>query len=130
MKHIINLLIILSLSSCNKNTTSSNAIQSNTSPEIKNVTWLTYYSSPSIPNIKWSFSLTVPDTNSYKKLTLNRVTPSYIAVQIDNPISKSYSLTQPGYKCPTYNDNAYFYFEWTKANGEKVKEAQFQVWEQ
>lgn len=123
------LIITILYFSCSKNTDSAARQQTAGDPQITNVSWITIYSSPSIPNIKWGFTLTVPDTTIFTKLTLNRISPNYIAVTVDNPRSKTYSIYQPGYKCPSYIDNAYFYFEWTKANGDKVRQDTVRVWE-
>lgn len=121
---------LTSMIACSKKGNDENARQVESKLEATGLTWSTYYSSPSVPNIKWGVSLIVTDTNAVKKITLYRVSPSYMAFEIDKPRTKTYSITQPGYKCPSYNDNAYFFLEWTMADGSKKKLEQVKVWEQ
>lgn len=127
MKYLLTIMIISALS-CSKNSDNKQAPTGD--PTAKNVSCKTVYSSPSVPNINWSVIVDVPDTNAVKKLYFKRVSPSYIAFEIDKPKSKTYTLIQPGYAGPTYNNQAFFYFEWEMSNGTKKQEAPFQVWEQ
>lgn len=128
MKYLLTVLIIIALS-CSKDSDDDKQ-QPTSEPTAKNVTCKTVYSSPSVPNIHWSVTVNTPDTNAVKKLYFKRVSPSYTAFEIDKPKSKTYTLIQPGYAGPTYNNQAFFYFEWEMSDGSRKQETPFQVWEQ
>lgn len=118
-------MIICGLS-CKKS--DNEAQQEPPSATATNLICKTVYSSPSVPNIYWTVTVSVPDTNAVVKLTLRAAGTLTTAFAIDKPKTKTYTqLIQPGRACPNDYAQAYYFFEWLMADGTKRNEAPFQV---
>lgn len=126
MKYLLTIMIFAAVS-CKKD--DNPAPPPVIDPTATSCTCRTTQTTPVYTTTSWTFGSTVADVNAVSKITLRRTGTLFPVFDIEKPISKNYTYSILFDKCPTFSDNAFYFFEWIMKDGRIVKGNSFQIWE-
>jgi hypothetical protein len=113
---------------CKKDDDNSNPPQKFADPTASPCNCAIAYTNPNTPVTNYSFDANVPDSNGTVSATLKMVKNQFPVFSIKPKTGKnSWSIYYD--KCPTFVDNAMFYFEFQMSDGRLIKGQQFQMWQ-
>lgn len=125
MKKLIPILIlIVSLSACKKESLSTASVESK-DPSITSVSFAPVYAG-SNASVKFTVNLS-SDSNSVEKVSLY-LAPGELRWEAMRPTTGKYTMYDHVGDYPTFEQNYFYYFVFTKKDGTKITSTQFQVY--
>lgn len=126
MKYLLTILTLLTVA-CNKDDVNTPP-QKFSDPTASTCNCTTVYTNPSTPVTNYTFDASVPDSNGTVSATLRTVKNQFPVFSIKPKTGKnSWSVFYD--KCPTFADNAMYFFEFQMSDGRLIKGQPFQMWQ-
>jgi hypothetical protein len=126
MKYLLTILLLAALA-CKKDDNPTPP-EKFADPTASSCNCATVYANSNTPVTNYSFDASVPDSIGTVNVTLKAVKNQFPVFSIKPKTGKNtWSIYYD--KCPTFSDNAIYYFEFQMADGRLIKGQQFQMWQ-